>query len=239
MPHFSTKDEEGVMKQLLSKHIKQKGLILKLGFASISLAVSGTTFGGTIVGSPHDMSAQGWSGGEICKVCHTPHNAQDGVVPLWNHTVTTAVHTMYTSPSFDGLATRADGPTGASKLCLSCHDGTVAPDSFGGAVGNAALQNSRAIFGTDLTNDHPISFTYDDALAIADGALAMPSAATMINVGEGTDADSGTLAEMLVPTGELQCNSCHDVHNKKTITGTPLLRISNADSALCLTCHTK
>lgn len=233
--------EDEVMKQILNKRIKRNRLILKLGFASIGLAVAGTAFGGTIVGSRHDLSANGWSGGEICVVCHTPHNAQaEPNAPLWNHTVTTAVHTMYSSPTFNGLATRAAGPTGASKLCLSCHDGTVGIDAFGGRPGiPVALQNPNANFGTDLTNDHPISFTYDDALALADGALALPSAATVINVGEGADADSGTLAEMLVPTGELQCNSCHDVHNKRTVTGTKLLRISNASSGLCLTCHTK
>lgn len=227
------------MKQVLKKRINKQRLLLRLGFASLSMSVAGTAFGGTIVGSRHDLSANGWSGGEICVVCHTPHNAQDTPnAPLWNHTVTTASHTMYSSMSFDGAGTIGAGPTGASKLCLSCHDGTVAIDSFGGAIGVNALQNPKANFGADLSNDHPISFTYDDALAAADGALAVPSTA-LVSVGDGLDADSGTLAEMLVPTGELQCNSCHDVHNKKAVTNTKLLRISNASSALCLTCHTK
>lgn len=229
---------EEVMK--LQLDIKQRKIFLIIGFASLGFVSAGTASAGTITGSKHDLSAQGWSGGEICVVCHTPHNAEAVTdAPLWNHAITTATHAMYTSTSFDGAASQSTtGPTGASKMCLSCHDGTVAIDSFGGATGNSTIQNPNAIFGTDLTNDHPISFTYDDALATADGALAPPSTTT-VTMGEGTDSRTGFLADLMLPTGELQCNSCHDVHNKFTAAATPLLRISNAGSALCLTCHTK
>jgi len=38
-----------------------------------------------ISGSAHDFSGNGWSGGQICIVCHTPHNADATVAesPAW------------------------------------------------------------------------------------------------------------------------------------------------------------
>jgi predicted CXXCH cytochrome family protein len=230
--------EEIVMDLRLRKFSITKKSLLFSGLVSLGLASAGSAWAGTIVGSKHDLSAQGWSGGEICVVCHTPHNADVNVTdaPLWNHTVTTANHTMYSSATFDGNI--IGGPTGASKLCLSCHDGTVAIDSFGGAVGNNTLQNPKAILGADLSNDHPISFVYDDALATADGALAVPTTTT-VTIGEGADGKTGLLADLMLPSGQLECSSCHDVHNKFAVANTKLLRVSNASSGLCLTCHTK
>lgn len=177
-----------------------------------------------ITGSKHDFSADGYAGlnGEICIVCHTPHNA-DGTVsgaPLWNHEVTTAAFTIYSSPT---LTTPDIGqPDGASKLCLSCHDGTVAIDSFGGATG-ADFMTGGALVGTDLSNDHPISFTYTQ-----DGGLFDP---TTTNSGLG-----GTIDVDMLFAGKVECASCHDVHDNAIA---PFLRLDNAASALCLTCHDK
>jgi hypothetical protein len=95
-------------------------------------------------------------------------------------------------------------PSGVSKLCLSCHDGTVAEDSFGGQVGTTFMSGS-ALVGTDLSNDHPISFTYDDTLAGNDGGLYPPSTT---NSGLG-----GTIAADMLFGGSMECGSCHDVHN--------------------------
>jgi len=225
------------MKLKLDKYIRQRKIGI-VGFASLGLVAVGTASAGTIVGSKHDLSLNLWSGGEICVVCHTPHNSQTVTeAPLWNHEITQATHTMYDSTTFDGIGTRDAGPTGASKMCLSCHDGTVAIDSFGGNTGGNII-GPPFNFGTDLSNDHPISFVYDTALANADGALADPAVKT-VTVGEGLDQKTGTLGDLLIGTGKLQCNSCHDVHNKFAIANQKLLRISNVGSALCLTCHTK
>ena len=37
--------------------------------------------------------------------------------------------------------------------------------------------------------------------------------------------------------GQMECSSCHDVHDE--LGNTALLRKSNTQSALCLTCHDK
>ncbi len=50
---------------------------------------------------------------------------------LWNHALSTATYTMYDntwSPTITGAQDAQ--PTGHSKLCLGCHDGTVGIDTF-------------------------------------------------------------------------------------------------------------
>jgi len=195
-------------------------------FATVGL-LAGSMASAQITGSEHDFSGAGFSGGEICVVCHAPHNNVANVTgaPLWNHEVTQATFTVYTSDTLD--ATDVTQPDGQSKLCLSCHDGTVAIDSFGGATGTNFVTGA-ALLDTNLSNDHPISFTYNSALAALDGGLRDPSVATS---GLGS-----TIAADMLFGGSLECASCHDVHDD---TIAPFLRVSNAASALCLTCHDK
>ncbi len=197
-------------------------LIFSLSF----LFISNAAFGFSIVGSPHDFSGTAWSGGEICRVCHIPHNANSGSVdvPLWNHSTTTQVFIPYTSPT---MVAAVGQPDGSSKLCLGCHDGTVAIDSFGGKIGTSLVANK---IGPDLLNGqghwaHPISFVYDSNLAIADTRLNDP-ASTGSTLG-------GTVRKDLLFKDKVQCSSCHDVHNGKGIS--PLLRMDQTN--LCLTCH--
>lgn len=212
---------------------------LALGFASLATALfTGAVSAGTIIGSAHDFSSRGWSpDSQICVACHTPHNADVSVVtaPLWNHALTTKVFDLYDSPTFDGGATITQ-PTGSSVLCLSCHDGTVAVDSFGGNNGTVFMQLPKAVGADELTNDHPISFTYDTNLATTDGALYDP-ASTIVTIG--TDkTKTGPISDVMLANDQVQCASCHDVHNN-FVQDHPLLRITKVGSELCLTCHDK
>jgi predicted CXXCH cytochrome family protein len=194
------------------------------------MAIAQYSFGQGITGSAHDFSTETWnSSGEICIVCHTPHNADISVTgaPLWNHEVTGTTFTLYSSPSLD--ATDLGQPAASSKLCLSCHDGTVALENFGGATGGTNYVAGNDLLGTDLSDDHPISFTYDAALATADGSLFDP---TTQSSGLG-----GTIQDDMLLANQVQCASCHDVHNAANL-GFLLVK-SNAASALCLTCHNK
>jgi len=130
-----------------------------------------------------------------CDGCHVPHNAEHMPgVPLWNGSETTVTFTMYSSATFQGAI---DGqPSGASKLCLSCHDG---------ANPNFLWMTDSKKFGSgDLSNSHPISFVYDSALSAADRGLKDPSQASTLG---------RTIAEDLLDSeSKMQCNSCHDVH---------------------------
>ncbi len=199
-------------------------------FASVLvMAISSYGLAQGITGSAHDFSTETWnSTGEVCIVCHTPHNSQSVTdAPLWNHELTTATFTLYSSASLD--ATDLGQPAASSKLCLSCHDGTVALENFGGTTGGTNFISGNDLVGTDLSDDHPISFTYDATLASNDGGLYDP---TTTSSGLG-----GTIAQDMLLANQVQCASCHDVHNSS---GNNFLLIKdNANSALCLTCHNK
>ncbi len=186
-----------------------------------------------IAGSAHDFSGLGFSQGEICLPCHAPHNTSTDVqnVPMWNHAVSTAVYNLYGSDTLDAGTTAGslNQPIGPSKLCLSCHDGTIAIDAFGGNPGSQLI-SGRNNLGTDLSNDHPISFVYNTDLALADGSLRDP--ATTLS---GLDGSSGTILSDMLFGSRMECASCHDVHNK--FGQVSLLRKSNTASSLCLTCH--
>jgi len=230
----------------MTKSIKLGGLSAVSGALLIATTLgTGSLQAGTIVGTAHDFSASGWSGGEICVACHTPHNSDTTVAdaPLWNHAVTTVTFTMYSGPgTLD--ATQDAQPTGTSKLCLSCHDGATALDSFGGNVGATVMAGPAAIGGDadSLTNDHPISILYNTALSTTDPGLHDP-AATTITIGLGGDKPrTGTVDSLMLSGGKVQCTSCHDVHNGSVGPGSnfdPFLKVSKAGSTICLTCHDK
>ncbi len=160
-----------------------------------------------------------------CDGCHEPHNAGTlPGVPLWNGTEGTVTFTMYSSATFQGTI---DGqPSGPSKVCLSCHDGTN-PDW------SPMIVPDQTFDGSELVNTHPISFVYDSALASLDGALKDPSEASTLG---------GTIAgDLLDPESKVQCNSCHDVHTSGV--GDNLLRGYDYGSRygpqLCRMCHLK
>ena len=202
---------------------------MRLFFTFLFVAAFISVGFGQLSGTAHDFTGETWSGGEICIACHTPHNGDLTVpgAPLWSHEVSTATFTVYVGGGT--MDATVGQPSAQSLLCLSCHDGTVALDSYGGTTGTTFLTAlDDGFVGTDLSNDHPISFTYDDNLATTDGALHDPLTA---NSGLG-----GSIDEDLLFGGRVQCASCHDVHGTGN---TYLLRIDNAGSALCLTCHNK
>ena len=211
--------------------MKQGKLLLRavLGMAILGLVSLGAVnyAAAEITGSEHDFSESTWNpSGEICIVCHTPHKAVIQTnFPLWNHAVTSATYQLYTSATLNATPGQ---PAGASRACLSCHDGTVALNSFGGNTGNVIIDPAYRI-GIDLRDDHPITFTYDTALSQADPELKNPATAA--------SGLGGTIQHDLLIADKLECSSCHDVHNKYNLSS--LLVKSNAASALCLTCHSK
>ena len=211
---------------------------LKIILLTVLASVFSSTVSAQISGTKHDFSSESWAPAEnrMCGVCHTSHNAKDEPsAPLWNHQSTSvAVYSLYSSPTFDyqgGLT--ITNPSASSKLCLSCHDGTVALENFGGTItGSHYISTESRIGGTtggDLSKEHPISFLYTDALATADGGLRAP---TTTNSGLGS-----TIANDMLFANKLECASCHDVHNKYNVPH--LLKMSNNNSQLCLTCHMK
>ena len=167
-------------------------------------------------------TVQGTGESDMCKFCHTPHRGQ-GLKALWNQTLSAATYIPYSSTTMKAAVGQ---PTGDSKLCLSCHDGTVALGALhrrrpGEAMRPplALMKPGRAVLGTDLSDDHPVSFSY--AAALAGGAELKPAAQLDDRV-------------RLDPNGDMQCTSCHDPHNDQN---GKFLAVNNRASALCLNCH--
>ena len=178
--------------------------------------------------SPHDFfSASSGFNADNCSVCHAAGRKSGAGVrrDLLNAEEGT-VFTPYSSSTLDAQVGQPDGP---SKLCLSCHDGTVARDNVGGIALSFSFSSDRANLGRDLSDDHPVSFVYDADLAARDGGLVDPTT-TQSGLG-------GTIYHDLLVDGKMECTSCHDVHSHLSSRG--LLRKPNKLSSLCLTCHIK
>lgn len=193
----------------------------------ISAAFSSAAFAQGVAGGPHDFSGGTYgSGVNVCAYCHTTHGdgQETQVTPLWDHETTQAVFNLYSSATLDSAPPQ---PVGITLICLSCHDGTVAVDSLPGNPGENFI-DERFSVGTDLSDDHPVGFVYDSALALKDGGLQIPEAAS--------SGLGGTIRQdMLYENSTMECGTCHNVHG----TTSGLLRIDNAGDALCRTCHIK
>ncbi len=169
----------------------------------------------SIEGTPHDLAAT--AGGGSCDFCHTPHGALAGT-PLWNHKLSTATYQIYKSSS---LKAKVGQPTGASKLCLSCHDGTVAlAETITGSTGGAYIPPGSANLGTDLSDDHPISFVYSSGLSAEDAQIRAP-----FDLPQALKLDSSS---------QLQCTTCHNAHDNRY---GKFLVMSNERSQMCTSCH--
>jgi predicted CXXCH cytochrome family protein len=241
--------------------------------------------------SSHGLAAQGATEGytvyspetsEICVFCHTPHGGSTSGAtvrgPLWNRHLSTANYTLYDqvwSRSFEGEV-HPGAPTGYSRLCLSCHDGTIALGSVVNAPGSGGYSSTpqdavavvqrlpaggttaRGItmpegggqyggdtrrLGTDLTNDHPVSFRFDSALAAFDSELADPGPPPA-HVSDTTPISPLRRAEGTTPGvyDSIQCTSCHNPH---AVTYPKFLRAPiwqndpPGTDILCLNCHEK
>lgn len=179
--------------------------------------------GAGIRGSKHDFSQSTWTEGEICIACHTPHGSNQGIqdAPLWNRSLSTKVYTPYVSST---LKSAVGQPDGSSKLCLSCHDGTIAIDSFNGAMGTILIANPMDLNGQGHWY-HPVSIIYDSNLVAVVPHLNEPSV-TASGLG-------GTIQSDLLKNDKVQCSSCHDVHNAAGID--KLLKMTEVN--LCASCH--
>jgi predicted CXXCH cytochrome family protein len=190
----------------------------------------------------------------VCIFCHAPHNtirlatASGGVgpvapaafdyLPLWNHDLTgfTSSFTMYENgpgaPQVGSKALNAAfaaAPGSSSLLCLSCHDGSIAVNSYG----NSSQLSSSVSTGTAfITNQYRIGqdgFNYDDVQAVdtqirsADTAMLTPT----------------TYVRDHLSNSMMECATCHSVHNKGNTGPNSLLWRSDQNSELCLTCHDK
>jgi predicted CXXCH cytochrome family protein len=158
----------------------------------------------------------------LCRFCHTPHRAGQ-TTALWNRGLPEQTYDPYDSST---LTVSPEQPTGSSRLCLSCHDGTIALGNLlhapGVTISPIGPIQGRTLLGTDLTDDHPVSFIFDEHLAVLNGELVSPSTLTG--------------AVQLDREDRVQCTSCHDPHSD-TFPKFLVASVENGD--LCVRCHAK
>jgi predicted CXXCH cytochrome family protein len=180
--------------------------------------------------SPHNFSASRQAGNPIygsseprlCVFCHAPHHA-NGEGALWNRDLSNQEnYRMYESSTMTAVI--SPKPTGASRLCLSCHDGTIA---VGTLAGGNILTQAPAVRGSaqlalmnngknDLSADHPISFTYPTKADLANPE-ALPSQIK------------------LAPGNRVECTACHNPHSNEF--GKFLVMNNSDGTVICTSCH--
>ncbi len=205
-------------------------ILLLLSFAAcVSVGAGSAWADDRIINSKHDLSRSGpgpiraVEEGEICVFCHTPHNASPAA-PLWNRHNPVTHYRIYRSET---LQARVGQPGPASKLCLSCHDGSIAlgltldrPLTDPILMTHPYMPSGPSNLTNDLSDDHPVGFRYDRALSNRDRQIRPPELVDhRIELG---------------PRGEMECTACHDPHNNELGN---FLRLPQREGVLCTTCH--
>jgi hypothetical protein len=169
---------------------------MKKILVAAAMALFASQASAVISGSSHDLTLRTAASGlpatkPSCSYCHAAHVFTASNITsnyLWNRNVNAAV----TSGGVE------------SKTCLSCHDGI---DSFfavnNGQDGNSVTATGNMNIGTDLTNDHPVAVTYDSTSA---GGIS----ASLVAL---TQATTNGARLFGASANQVECASCHDVHN--------------------------
>lgn len=218
---------------------------------------------------------------EVCIFCHTPHGGDlNGPLWNRDLSgFLTKAYTHYNSATLSDEV-KNSRPAGSivnaeSALCLSCHDGSVAanqiintssaagalPDNnfeirigvAGGSPGPriGAINPADLVTTNNLSDDHPISFSYSSVVAGT-------------KYTDATSPFSGQLRSEIQALSQgvrffgsdsrMECSSCHDPHvdygdsdvgtspgvgNSAYTAYAPFLITSNQGSGLCFACHVK
>jgi hypothetical protein len=197
-----------------------------------------------VASTRHNLSATGsgevraMSETQICKFCHIPHNA---LVPeaLWSRRLPEVQYDVPPVRDSSGARVVRHQPDGSSRLCLSCHDGTIALGEIGGEprpiamIGATRLEEGRPGFlGTDLTGAHPISFVVPDG----DRGLDDTERDMGIRPLSSIRAAGGV---RLDAAGKMQCTTCHDPHIDRYYQEgrVPHFWVKPTVEEVCLACH--
>ncbi len=189
---------------------------------------------GQQVNNPHKFSSTNWEFTEWCNPCHIYDSETDASVGSFL--------LSYESDSI--ISTDSTYLSGISKLCFTCHDGTVAQFSH-----SADLSSLKLGAGGSIRNAHPVSVFY---------ATNGQSSLKLYNPTTTLSGLGGTIAEDMLKNGRVECTSCHDPHfsmqttpcsscptinpiaaepNQQTGDKPNSLLITIKNGALCLTCH--
>lgn len=211
---------------------------------------------------------------QVCVFCHTPHGGDLIAPLWNHSLPDASTFTHYNSATVSsylaGLSVSRN-ISDESLLCMACHDGSVAvdhlindPNSLNGASITIFFGQQdvdiRGIFGNpagriggalgaantsgNLSDDHPISFSYDSVLLDPMYSPAGPKDGHLRTVNEAETWGSEGV-RFWGTNNRVECSTCHDPH-VDYVSGinapkdyTPFLIRPNDGSNLCLACHNK
>ena len=164
-----------------------------------------------------------------CLYCHAPHSGAAGKAPLWNQRMSTETYTVYQSSTYHEAGTPRPVLGSDSNLCLSCHDGSIAPGQTiaYGKFSMTGSMTSADNLGTNLSSSHPFSL----ALPLKDSPDLVPSLRH-----SGVTADTAHAVKLI--NGTVECTTCHNAHSEAIdpVARNFLVRDSS-NGQLCLACH--
>ena len=185
-----------------------------------------------------------------CLSCHDGQVAVDSVINMPGSGGYLATQATSQSNTFLNAWVNSSGLQATTHIgldptpgngCLACHSAGA------GVVGAGATDFSAFVIGTDLRNDHPVGVRFPaqgPGVDFNNPTATKPGIRWFDTNGNGFP---DTREVRLYDSGqgpEVECASCHDPHGVPSggfgSTFNPsFLRVANAGSALCLTCHTK
>ena len=121
---------------------------------------TGTVTGDATMFGKHNLTPTGANTGEICAFCHTPQGSESSVAsPQWVR----STPPLSSYKAFSTMGSATDEASGSiSMACLSCHDGTQAPNIVINTPGNKLnVPDGEVVYiGNDLKNHHPVGMQY-------------------------------------------------------------------------------
>lgn len=201
-----------------------------LWFVAVAAGAQNAQISSDVLGA-HNLSPGGQSpitgGLPPCQFCHAPHSGVGGATFLWSQKLSTVQnYTLYSGTITNQQLQPVLGQS--SNLCLSCHDGTVAPGQTTpyGSIKMTGAMASNDVFGQDLSSVHPFNFKLP----------LQPTSSVLSSVTTSPGTTANSAVQMI--GGNVQCNSCHNPHVQGIDPSNTFLVVDNTNSALCLACHT-
>jgi predicted CXXCH cytochrome family protein len=216
-------------------------LLFAAGAAKPSISEVEAEFG------PHYLHMRTTGDRAVCTFCHTPQGRQNGSpvwAPFWG---------AGEFQTFDVLQTggEIDVRGNISVACLSCHDGSQAPDASASYQHPASSGNFPKVRQPG-TKDHPVGIVYSgfgEENSRSDYETRRLQRDTIgatvrwwLDVEEVPDGIRDKTDVIFFTRGEgafaqpfIECSSCHDPHASP---GRMFLRATSRGSNLCASCHT-
>ena len=183
-----------------------------------------------------------------CLSCHDGQTAVDSIINMPGSGRYLATQETTENTAFLNSWNNSRGPDASEHArlsgteCLACHSPGV------GIFRAGATDFTAFAIGTDLRNDHPVGIRYPSTAGAGSDFKDPPRKEALLAYFDNNGNSRADPNEIrLYNSGdgyEVECASCHDPHGVPSagagsVFNPTFLRVTNAGSAVCLTCHSK